>query len=243
MSGRSAKLAALLSLALCCAPSAFARTQNFFTGTPLGLGFKAGLEKSPRTDFLVDPQKVDGTYGKFFAFEPFLDFGNFILRVSGALHNYPLFSADGNDASGAFSETSDASSFAYGLQLLLVPYYSENFLHRTYIVLGGSNVSTSLKNSRTYAASSATYTEKAKGSGQEYIAGAGYEFFFVQNYSVQFELGYRKYTVDKFTYGSEGDLTGKSRSQGETVVKADSGLVKKFHHESPYAAFSLNLNF
>ncbi|MGZ3695544.1 MAG: hypothetical protein ACXWQO_15650 [Bdellovibrionota bacterium] len=133
MFGPSAKgkLYFLLGLVLALAPSlAEARAHNFANKSPFGLGFKAGLEKNPKSDFVVFPQTSASSYGKFYAFEPFFDFGNFALRGSASLHPHPLLSGSGSDTNGTFGETSDASSVAFGLQLLLVPFYSQDLSQR-----------------------------------------------------------------------------------------------------------------
>lgn len=243
MSGRNAKAKRLLPLLfLFLSVPAFARTQNFFTGSPFGFGFKGGLEKRPQLDFISDPQTVSA-YSHFYSVEPFVDFGNFVLRARAALHYHPLFRAAGTDSAGrAFTETSDPGSFAYGLDLLLVPYYAKSGAARTYVVVGASQVSVNAKNIRSYTGG-ATNTEKVSGSGTEIVGGAGFEFFFVQNYSIQLEAGYRSLTVDSFTYSSESDTSGTAREKGEAVKNPTTGLAKKFHQNTPYITLGLNLNF
>jgi hypothetical protein len=242
MYGPSVRTACLFFLLLLPAVPALARTNNFSTKSLLGLGFRAGVENRPHSDFIVDPQTSASSYSKFYLFEPFLDFGNFVIRLSGGLHSHPTLSGKGTDSNGNFSETSDAHSVAYGIQILLVPYYSENLSQRMYIVVGGGNITTSLKNTRNYA-SGTSNTEKLSGSGLEYQYGAGYEFYFVQTYSIQFELGYRTLTISKFGYKLGNDLEGIARQKDDTAKSSQTGLVKKFHHDTPYFSVALNLNF
>lgn len=244
MFGRNVKhlLTALFFVSVLCLPVAQARTQNFFTNSMLGLGLRAGLERAPRADFLTDPQSTKASYGPYYSFGPFLDFGNFTLRTNLALHNYPGVTATGTDASGAYSETGDLSAFAYGLQLQLNPYYSEDFRRRLYLAIGGGVSRTTVKNARSYT-NGTNLTEKMSGSGQELNVGVGAETFFVQNYSVALELGYRKVTVNSFKYQKGRDLTGQERTEGEAVASQTSGRAKKLHLEGPYLAFALNLNF
>ncbi|MGZ3694749.1 MAG: hypothetical protein ACXWQO_11240, partial [Bdellovibrionota bacterium] len=104
------------------------------------------------------------------------------------------------------------------------------------------NFSTSMKNKRTYS-SGISYTEKVKGSGQAIKFGMGYEFYFVQNYSFQLELGYSMLTISEFKYSAGNDVEGKTRADGESAVFPQTGLVKKFHLDSPYLSLGLSLNF
>jgi hypothetical protein len=160
------------------------------------------------------------------------------------LHSHPLIKGAGTDTVKAktFAESSNPSSLGYGIQLMLVPFVSERLTARMYLLLGAGNISTTLKNERTYADGTG-YTEKAKGAGQEYMAGVGYEFFCTQNYSLGLEGGYRRFTIDKFGYTGDIDVTGTARSEGEAVRNPATGLVKKFHEDSPYFALALNMNF
>jgi hypothetical protein len=223
---------------------AFARKQTFITNSPLGIGFKAGLENHPQLDFIKDPQSVDSTTSYFFAFEPYFDFANFVIRTTASLHYDPMFRSTSSDATGTFRDSSDTSSFHYGVQLKLVPFFSQDLTSRAYVVGGISNVVVTAKNNRTYVTGSSTVTnEKVSGTGQEILVGAGFETFMAQNYSLEIEAGYQALHVNEFGYKSATDIDGVARNEGETVRSSATNREKKFHQMGPYVTLALNLNF
>jgi hypothetical protein len=228
-------------LALLPAP-AHAKKSDFYSGIPFGLGFQAGIAPKPSTDLVTKPQSTSSGFSHYFAFEPFLDFGNFELRLTGQFHFLPVVSGSGTDATGAYSENSDASIFLYGAHLLLVPYVSETKTSRAYIKLGYSLASASGKNTRTYTASGNVYTEKFDGHTQELLFGAGFEFFLAQNYSLQFEAGARQMEFNRLSYTEGTDLTGRAQSSGAPLLTS-AGANKALKYTGAYGSVGLNLNF
>src|SRR5690242_15386036 len=79
-----------------------AKKTTFTTGSAFALGVRGGLESAPATDFAVQPQSSDASYSYFIAIEPYLDFTNFLIRFSAALHNHPLVKGSGSDSTGNF---------------------------------------------------------------------------------------------------------------------------------------------
>lgn len=239
MFGRSAKLACLL--ALLSAP-AHAKKSDFYSGIPFGLGFQAGIAPKPSTDLVTKPQSASSGFSHYFAVEPFLDFGNFELRLTGQFHFLPAVSGSGTDSTGAYAENSDTSFFLYGAHLVLVPYLSDTKTSRAYIKLGYSLASASGKNTRTYTASGDVYTEQFDGHTQELLFGAGFEFFLAQNYSLQFEAGARQMEFGHLSYTGGTDLSGHAQSSGAPLLTA-TGANKKLNYTGAYGSVGLNLNF
>lgn len=217
---RAARMLAI-ALALLAPLSASAKPNNFDTGTPFGLGLQAGISARPKSDLVGSPQTSSRNFSNHFSFEPFLDFGNFAFRLTGQLHNLPTLSA--GTGAGAYSETSETQAFLYGLQLVLAPYVAESRTHRAYFKLGIAKAQASSTNERKYlnagGATTASYQEKAKSSSRELSAGAGFEFFFVQNYTLTFEGGFRRLEFNRFDYRDDGtDLAGTARAKGDALV-------------------------
>lgn len=243
MSGRSAKFSLLL-LSLLLSPLAQARKQSFISNSPFGIGFKTGLENRPQLDFIADPQSVSTKAGYFFGFEPFVDFANIVIRATASLHSNPHFSSVSRNTIGNYNETSDVSTFHYGIHLKLVPFFSQDLSSRAYLLLGAASVVATAKNNRTYSTgSTASYNEKIRGTGQEILVGAGFETFLIQNYSLELEAGYQSLHVHQFGYQSSKDIEGNSRNEGETVLSSATNREKKFHQMGPYVSLGLNLNF
>ena len=243
MCGRSASLL-LLALSLFLSPAAHARKKNFFSDSPFGLGFKSGLENKPNTDFVtVNPQTTGSDYSYYFAFEPFFDFGNFVIRGTASLHYHPTVRGSGSDTKGIFAETSNAKSVNYGVEIKLVPIGSQDFTRRAYIFAGIANAVVSAESKRTYSTGSAANAiEKVRGTGQEIRGGVGFEAIFTQNYSFELELGYHALSVNEFGYRSTGNIEGATVNVGETARKTV-GRPKGFQQLGPFlsAAFNLNL--
>jgi len=218
-----------------------AKLWNFDSGSPLGLGFVAGVAQNPDSDFVEKPQTTSTSFSHFFGFEPFLDFGNFIIRLSGQLHSYPIYSGGGTAGQGAFTETSDVGSVVFGAHLLLSPYVSESKLSRGFIKLGFSQGIARGENVRTFA-SGPIYEEKFESRTRELLFGLGYEFFLVQNYSMQIESGFRQSEYEKAEYRSGTDLNGVAKSKGDALVNTAGGN-KKMNNSGAYFSVGLNLNF
>lgn len=242
MSGQSAKtLAALLIFLSLPTSSAHAKQWNFDTGSIFGLGLVGGVNQNPGSDFVTKPITTSASFSHFFGFEPFLDFGNFILRFSGKLQSYPVFSGSGSAAQGQFTETSDIGSGIYGVHLLLSPYISENKTRRGFIKLGYSQGIAKGKNVRTFA-NGARYTEKIEARTSEMLLGIGFEFFLVQNYSMQIESGYRQSEYEKAEHVEGTDVNGVAKNKGDPVLNSAGG-AKKFNDSGVYASVGLNLHF
>jgi len=242
MCGRSVKpLAALLVLLSLPVSSAYAKRWNFDSGSILGLGLVGGVAQNPESDFVEKPITSSASFSHFFGFEPFLDFGNFILRFSGRLHSYPNFSGSGSAAQGQFTETSDIGSAVLGVHLLLSPYISENKTRRGFIKLGLSQGIARGENVRTFS-TGARYNEKIEASTRELLLGIGFEFFLVQNYSMLIETGFRQSEYEKFKYQGGTDINGVAKNKGDIVLNSTGG-AKKFNDSGAYVSIGLNLNF
>jgi hypothetical protein len=226
-------------LAFAFSPAALAKKHTFSSGIPFGLGFRAGISQNPDTDLVAQPRSTSSGFTPFFGFEPFLDFGNFAIRFSGQLHSMPVVSGTGPGST--YSETSDVSSFLYGVHLQLAPYISESDTNRAYIKLGLSQAIARGENKRTYTGGTA-YTEKFEGKTRELLLGAGFEFFLVQNYSMQIEAGARQLEFERLTSRGGTDLSGATKNSGDPLLNAD-GSNKKLNQSSAYFSVGLNLNF
>lgn len=237
----SARALLFLLLGFLGTATAEAKQWNFESGSPFGIGLLAGVTQNPGSDFVGKPQAINSSFSHYFGFEPFLDFGNFILRASAQLHSYPVFSSTGTAAQGAYSETSDVGSVVFGAHLLLSPYVSESKTSRGFIKLGFSQGIAQGENARTFS-SGAKYTEKFEGRTREMLLGIGFEFFLVQNYSMQVESGIRQSEYEKAEYESGTDLNGATKVKGDTLL-TDAGSHKKFNHSGAYFSVGLNLNF
>lgn len=241
MFGPSVKAFAV-SLLLLSTP-ALAKKENFLSGSPFGIGFVFGGQKQPSSGFTEQPQTASSSYGTYVALEPYLDFVNFQVRLSGGWHFYSVLHGSGQDSSGNFSDTSSAGSFDYGVKLLLSPWQSPSMDSRAYFILGMGSSIVKAKNTRGYSSGALVATsqsERLEGSGASTNAGVGFEFFLLQNYSMQLEAGYAQVAADSFGYKSSTDFTGATRSDGETAMSG--GNKKGFHLWSPYVQVVLNLN-
>jgi hypothetical protein len=232
---------ALLLALLLFAPSAHARKWTFETGGPFGLGLSMGAAQSPDTDLVEPPRSTSMSFSHFFGFSPFVDFGAVGFGLSGQLHSYPVVSGTGTDVQGTFSETSDVSSFLYGAHLRLSPFLSEDKRKRVYIKISLAKAIAQGENVRTYASGTA-FSEKFKGDTRELLAAAGFEFFFVQNYSMAVELGFRQLEFPELKHEKGTALDGSPRSQG-AVLANDSGTNRKLNQTGPFISLGLNLNF
>ncbi len=232
----------LLLFLLCYSPLAQAKKWTFVTGSPFGVGLLTGVSAGPDTDLVVKPQTQNRSFSHFYGFEPFLDFGNFAIRLSGQVHYHPIVSGGGTSGGANFTETSDVTTLLYGGQLLLAPYISEGQTTRAFLKMGLSHAKAFGKNKRTFADGGPIYTEKFDGKTRELSFSGGLEFFLVQNYSLQLEGGFRQIEFEKLTYSGGTDLNGTTRTAGETMYKPDL-TQKKLNYSGAYFAAGLNLNF
>jgi|GEM_PF-6040329 len=246
MFGRSAS-ACLGLLLLLPSTQAYAKKKNFLSGAPIGIGFVAGVEQPPSSGFVSGNNKASvSSFSHYFLFQPYFDLVNITFQPYVGWHFYPDQRGLSSDAGGTFTETSSAGSFSYGLRIMLSPFIGPSAESRAYFVLAAGMASAKLRNVRSYvnAAGNITSvnTEKVSGSGLELGAGAGVEFFLVQNYSLQIEGGYIQRNINSFKYSSNIDTAGATRADGEDVLNADR-RNKGFHVWSPYLQLALNLNF
>lgn len=221
--------------------TAQAKITTFASGVPLGFGLKGGLSQKPTSDVLSATQ-TSSSVGYFYAFEPFLDLEKVILRGSFSYNKHPLMKGSGSDSVGAYAETSDAYSYSYAFHLLLAPFINKKLNTRGYFLFGYGSGKTFIKSERTYTATSTSYLEKALGKKQEVLLGAGFEFIFIQNYSLQLEAGYRFLRFDRLTHESASDLAGNPKTPGEVLMDA-SGTQKKFDLTGYFASVGFNINF
>ncbi len=242
MFGQSVRTAALLLLFV--SVPAFAKKHNFVGEFPFGLGFVAGAEKGPRSSFVTGNQTRSSDFGNYFAAEPFFDYINLALRLHASWHFSPQLHGAGTNSIGDFTESSDAGSFHYGARLLLAPFVNQALDQRAYFAIGITQATVKIKNARKYSSGGLagnTYTERLEGKGIDMSYGVGYEFFVLQNWSLQLEAGYLERSVDAFGYKSNADLSNSPRADGEDATNAN-GTKKGFHVWGPYAQVVLNLN-
>jgi hypothetical protein len=233
----------LFILLLALPISAEAKKTNFSTGIPFGLGFRGILSAAPDSGFVAEPQTKAASYGKAYSFEPFFDFSNFVVRGYATLHDHPLVSGTGT----GFAESSEAAAFGYGFQVLLAPLISETKTTRGYVFFGVGQTTTNIKTTRNYlnaqGATTASYLERARSTSEEITAGLGFDFIFVQNYSMQIEMGFRKLSYGRFSYESTVDRAGTTRGKGEVVLDLTTGNQRKFDSSGAFGSVALNLNF
>jgi len=242
MCGRNVRALVLL---LALFPTlAHARSLNFASGLPVGIGLTGGMESKPGSDFVASPQSSRAAYSTFVAAEPFVDFLNVQIRLHAGWHFYPLLSGSGSDSKGSFNESSDAGSLELGARLLLAPFVAEDLRSRAFFVVGLNDSTVKVKNLRHYSSGSQSgqsNSEQLSGSGTEVSGGIGYEFFLLQNYSLAIEGGYRSVVVDSFHYKTSTDTAGNTVTSGATATNGAGGN-KAFHAYAPYAQVILNLN-
>lgn len=230
----------LLLFALFLLPSVSeGKTINFLTGSPFGLGLVGGVAQNPTSDLVSKPYSEKSDYSYFAGLDPFLDFGNFILKAHVHYHNLSVLT--GPTGSLTYSDTSDSQLLLYGGSLLLVPFLSANKEFRAYFRFGANLASLGGENARTYA-TGAKYTEKFTASGVDKQGALGLEILLVQNYSLAAEFGYRELSFDKIQFESGTALDGSSQIEGADLVNAQ-GTFKSLKYNGAFASLALNLNF
>lgn len=241
MYGRNASFILLLLALLPL--SAQAKNYSLSKGRAFGIGFKAGAEMKPSYSPISG---TNSNFSRFFVVEPTIDFSSFILRLSAGLHYHPLRKSSGTNSVGNYSDSSENSSFHYGLQALFVPYVSESDKSRLYFFLGLGQAIASLSNKRNYLDASGnttlSYKEKLRGTKEELNAGLGFETMLVQNYSFAIEAGYRLVNFDRLTYDGTTDLAGTPWQNGD-VAKNTNGTNKEFNLSGAFLALGINLHF
>jgi len=242
-------LAVTIFLFLFYVPStAIAKRVSFGSRSAFGLGFRGGIAENPIQSFTSTPQTTSTNYTKIIGFEPFLDFDNFSLRATMNLHLHPLVQGSGTDniLGQNFTESSDASTFSYGIKLLLVPYRNTADRIRIYLGVGAGLANLYAANTRNYHNTSgtvtATYVEKVRGSSSYTESLLGLEFFLVQNYSLALETGYKTLNFEKPTYYNSNDVRGTTIEKGSTV-KNVSGTDETFTYNGFNFSISFNLHF
>ncbi len=219
--------------------TAEAKTINFLTGSPFGMGVLGGVSQNPSSDLVSKPYTEKSDYSYFAGLDPFLDFGNFVIKGHIQYHNLSILT--GPTGSTLFSDTSDSELFLYGGSLLLVPFLSADGKFRFYF-RGGVNLASLVgENARTYS-SGAKYLEKFSGSGLEKQGALGIEMLLVQNYSMALEFGYRELTFDTLQMDSGTGLDGTTQLAGSDLVTAN-GTKKSLKYNGMFASLALNLNF
>jgi len=234
----------LLFIFLCGPTQAIAKKRNFVNGLPFGVGFAGGIEKPPQSNFAAGTQTASSSYSKYFAVQPFFDLVNVAFRLTLGWHFYPLLNGAGTDTHGNFTESSDGGSFDYGARILLAPYVNHALDQRVYFILGMGQSLVKLKNIRKYSSGTfagQSFSEQVQGTGLETNAGVGYEFFVLQNYSLQLEAGYAQREADSFKYRTSTDVANQTHPSGAEDLDA-AGRPRGFHVWSPYAQIVLNLN-
>lgn len=229
-----------LLLALLFLPNASeGKTINFLTGSPFGLGLVGGISQNPSSDLVSKPYTEKSDYSYFGGIDPFLDFGNFILKGHFQYHNLGVLT--GPTGSLTYTDTSDSELLLYGGSLLLVPFLSENKQFRAYFRFGANLASLSGENARTYS-TGAKYTEKFTASGVDKQGALGLEILLVQNYSLAAEFGYRELAFDKIQFESGTALDGSTQQAGADLVN-ETGTLKSLKYNGIFASLALNLNF
>lgn len=247
MYARSIKLALFLAFFL-AGFAAQAKTINFGTRSAFGLGFMVGAAQNPSTDFVTKPQTEDASFTRIFGIAGFLDFSNFVIRPELMLHYFPLVKGSGTDTTLGqnFRESSDGHTISYGATIQFVPLISQSMRTRGYFSLGYHLGNVKLQTARDYLNAAGgvtnTNTEKFSGNGQRLSAGLGFEFFLVQNYSLQMEGAYQSMKVKEFTYETANNLQGTFVGTG-TVARDSAGKAKTLDYSGLYAALSFNLHF
>jgi hypothetical protein len=236
MFARSVKLLALIFL---FPLPAEAKTINFLTGSPFGLGILGGVSQNPSSDLVEKPYTEKSDYSYFAGIDPFLDFGNFVIKGHIQYHNLSILT--GPTGSLLYSDTSDAGLFLYGGSLLLVPFLSADGKFRFYFRGGANLASVEGENARTYS-TGAKYLQKFSGSGLEKQGALGLEILMVQNYSVALEFGYRELTFDTLQLDSGTGLDGSTLLAGSDLLTTN-GTKKSMKYNGLFASLALNLNF
>lgn len=230
-------------------PSAQAKKFNFANTTGVGLYFKGGASQNPKNDFATSASPdAARDYSLFFAFEPGVDFGNFGLRGNFTTHVIPNTSGSSTDTilSKNYEESSELSLKSYGLSILFFPHYAQGARSRIYFGLGAGLASAEVKNTRSYlnATGTITATNEVRGdASSEYLQGfLGFEFFVVQNYTLQFEAGYRDLSFGEFEYKSSTSIQGTTVVPGATIL-SPRGATQAITMQGLYFATSFGLHF
>ena len=230
-----------LSLFLLLLPSlAEAKLSNFASRSNFGIGIDGILEAKPSSDFATSPTSSASSYSHAFGLQPYGDFGNFVVKGDFSIHYAPEISGGGTDAIGKFTESSSSSLWSAGVILELIPYVAKDQRERIFIKIGAGEAKATLTNTRSYPA--VTNVEKDSGTTEYYLAGAGYEFFLLQNYSLELGAGYQSFNFGKFSYSSGTQVNGNTLVNGATVSKT-SGGNKSFDLSGFYFNLGLNLHF
>ncbi|MCO5144291.1 MAG: hypothetical protein M9962_14480 [Oligoflexia bacterium] len=237
---RSVSCIVVLLILLFLPINSFAKKHTFDSGIPLSLGFFISAGEKPKTNLVGPTASANRSYSHVLGFEPTVDFGFFAIRTSISLHPYPIYSASGTNGVGTYSETADPTSVQYGADFIFAPLISKDNQKRMYVFGGYRLGKIQITSKRTYT-NGQSYDEKLSGSGNTILAGLGFEFFFVQNYSLRLESGIRQNVFSDLSY--EDGSTNLSGATATSPARDGNGKKKALEDNSGYVSFGLNLHF
>ncbi|NUM88920.1 MAG: hypothetical protein HUU37_06935 [Bdellovibrionales bacterium] len=244
MCGRRTDPALLLALALFTGIPAWAKKSTFDNRSGIGFTLRGGATAAPEMDFAARPQSSARGYAVLAGIDPFVDFGNFVIRGQAAVVLPPDVQGTGGSGTGAFGDKAESTVLLYGGQLQLIPWISQARTSRIYLAGGLGLATIYVTQTRTYTggATSVSYTAKAR-TTRPYTTGAmGLEAFLVQNYVLQIEGGYRDLHAHELHYTTSGDARGATPGTG-AVARDDQGTPQAYGFSGLYASVAFSLVF
>ncbi len=227
-------------LLLTASGPAFAKKNTFDNRSGVGFSFRGGATVLPQTDFVVRPQSATHNYSTFAGFDPFVDFGNFVIRgqVTAAIP------PDVQGSGAGFTEKSESVVLMYGGQLQLVPFINQARTARLYMAGGLGLATIYLTNTRVYSSggTQTSYTSRARTTVPYTSAALGFETFLVQNYVFQLEGGYRNLRAHELNLTTSGDVRGQTPGNG-SVARDDVGTPQSYSFSGIYASIAFSLMF
>ena len=221
------RLLLFLSLILLLlAETASARPINF-ESKYAGLSFNGGYTSNPNLSFLAPHSTADSTKTYVLGVAPFVRYQNMVFSPELSFYLPPTMHAGGIDTptGNLYKERADSIIYTYGGNFTLIPHISKDMRFISFINFGAGLATFSSKNIRDYSSAAGaplnSYTEHVKGSAPYYLFSTGSNFFFLQNYSLGLESGYRFLKMSGLTYKSDYDRTNTFRGAGSKLNNLD----------------------
>ncbi len=217
-----------------------------FSKTLFGIELSALGMKSPKISFLPDSGSFESEYAYEYRTALFLDMSSVILLRPGfSILSISDARAKGTDSADSrnFTQSIEASGTLLAGKISLVPLLSADNKRRIYFggEIGIANVS--IKRKRTYASGAEeTNSQEASGSELYYGGHIGFEMFFIQNYSLQLEVGYRRIELNSFEHNSGTSMKGAAIDEG-TELLDEEGRNENFSLNGLSTSVSFNLHF
>jgi hypothetical protein len=214
-----------------------------FDKLSFAFGFSGGIQPKGETSLVPSPGSKAPTYSYDYGVELVIPIDVVFLRPNISRQQFTAYEGKARDSIGNYTQAMEGRVDSFGGKVSVNTFFSKDGRKRIFFGGGYGRSKLRTESSRQYTSGTINrFTQDGEASSQYWEVHFGFSSFLVQNWAINLEGGFRRYSFNEVSSRSKRNLSGGVITGANTILTS-TGSKASYTVADPYLNLGLMLCF